>query len=65
MTSLCKANSPAIPLALPSGATGVLKGPEEVMAVVVVVVVVGGRGYRVHCARVRLRGCVQNVYDRL
>lgn len=41
MTSLCKANSPAIPLALPSGATGVLKSPEEV-------VVVGGTECIVH-----------------
>lgn len=44
MTTLCKANIPAIPLALPSGATGVLKCPEEV----------GGDGssggYQVHCA---------------
>lgn len=44
MTTLCKANISAIPLALPSGATGVLKCPEEV----------GGDGssggYQVHCA---------------
>lgn len=35
MTSLSKTNSPAIPLALPSGATGVMKGPEEVEVVAV------------------------------
>lgn len=50
MTTLCKANSPAIPLALPSGATGVLKCPEEVGGD-------GGGGYQVHCARARMR-CV-------
>lgn len=39
LTSLCKTNSPASPLALPSGAAGVLSGPEEVE-----VVAVGVRG---------------------
>ena len=60
VTSLSKTNSPAIPLALPSGATGVMKGPEEVE----VVVAVGLQSALCVCERVCAK-CVWQVWMRM